>query len=105
MLETVKENRSSDFSFTDYLEQEIDTQMLNIKKTIQLKIDNENSGIQGLIKKNASFSNLVSQFEDFTSINFDRRHKSKEYEQNATKDDSDGSPAKLLDIGNAKNSC
>ena len=73
MLETVKENRSSDFSFTDYLEQEIDTQMLNIKKTIQLKIDNENSGIQGLIKKNASFSNLVSQFEDFTSINFDRR--------------------------------
>ena len=72
--------------------------MLNIKKTIQLKIDDENSGIQGLIKKNASFSNLVSQIEDFTSINFDRRHK-----QNAVKDDSDGSPEKLLETGNAKN--
>ena len=59
MLETEKGHRSSDFSFTEYLEQEIDYQACNIK-SFQLNIDDDSSGIKGLLKKNASLTNLRS---------------------------------------------
>lgn len=67
MLETVKENRSSDFSFTDYLHQEIENQACNIK-TLQLNIDDQNLGIKNLMKKNASFTNLRSHLSNIPDM-------------------------------------